>query len=210
MLTTTRPCGQSHQNVKESRLRMEKSNLVLLKPLLIFIRFTGIELDPLRQFSSRDTWLSWIGLSMFTINVWSNLYFTHFALSRSAQLDPSISHGTSSISSLGSLIIDYCSFDFMVMAVHAALLCLTRKMEWKMLWSNLNYLEDHNSASAASASSIKKRRIVIAGFTFLIFVKPYLLCIFSLGVWLINHSVETGNNLEYWSWFLLGYSLQLR
>ena len=151
----------------------EKTNVTFLKPLFIVFRLIGIELDPFRKFSKEaEMFSSFISVLMFFANVWSNFYFTVYVFySLNCYNFPGGYYPTTiPQSSTWSKLIDFASYDFMVIAVHAALLCLTRKTEWKSLMKNLGNL---NQEIGTVTSKMKKRRIVIVGVIFLITVSYF-------------------------------------
>ena len=151
----------------------EITNVTFLKPLFIVFRLTGIELDPFRKFFKEAAlFSSFTSFLMFFANVWSNLYFSIYVLCSLNQYNFPGEYYPSTIpqTSTWSMLIDFASYDFMVIAVHAALLCLTRKTEWKSLMKNLANL---NQETGTVTSKMKKRRIVIVGVIFLITVSYF-------------------------------------
>lgn len=164
-ITTHQRGGRRRQN------KIVKDNM-FFKPFFIVLRLTGIESDPFRGFSRRIELLNTLfSFLLFFGNVWGNIYFTFYefnSLTRFFSSDGKLPT-TFPLSSMLGFLIDYGSFDFMVISVHAALLFLTRKPEWKLLIENLKHL----AADKNGVSINKRHRIVMAGVILLILVRYF-------------------------------------
>lgn len=108
-----------------------------LKPLVILVRFLGIEIDPVRHVSYKRAFLFHIiGYLMFFLNVFSNAYFTIASLCRQV-LIPSSKAMYSTTNEMWGMIIDFGSCSFLNIGSHGVLLIVTHQTKWKLLWENL-------------------------------------------------------------------------
>ena len=144
------------------------------QPLVVCLRFLGVELDPAIQNGSskcyRYLFLS-LGLILIVLNGFCNIIagilgqkknsdeYNKAVLSSFNQSSANANNLTSVMS--WNLIIDYVNYGVLASGVHAALLVVSRQQKWKLLWDNVRQILQHHSEFEGIRKSI--RRVTIAG-----------------------------------------------
>lgn len=135
--------------------KMVNSNSLPFYPLLVCMRFLGIELVPPSETGSssqsdRYKTLT-VGLIFLLFNAFCNTYttvmnYTEITGNSSTMLyslvNDSSTDGSNSTTRMSAvmswnIIIDYVNFGVLVVVVHATLLSFSRQKEWTLLWNNI-------------------------------------------------------------------------
>ena len=159
------------------------NSLLAIQPLVVFLRFLGVELDPsiLNESSAspkcyRYTTL-FIGLFFLLLNGISNIYMAIIGKNRDTNdynkailstLNQSSMNGNNSttITTLSSvmswnLIVDYVNYGVLSVGVHLSLFIVSRQQKWKLFWNNVQQILHHHNEFPDSKKTI--RRVTIAG-----------------------------------------------
>ena len=161
---------------------VEESNtnsLLAIQPLVICLRFLGVELDPsiLNESSSTKCYRYTIGLFFLLLNGFCTILtaviehnkFTKIYSNNEIML-PSANGSTvdagrenSTIPSVFSwnLIVDYVNYGVLVLGVHLTLFLFPHQQKWKLLWNNVKEILQHHNEFIVVRKSI--RRLTIAG-----------------------------------------------
>ena len=164
---------------------VEESNtnsLLAIQPLVVCLRFLGVELDPsiLNESASpkcyRYTTL-FIGLFFLLLNGISNIYIAITGKNRDTNdynkailstLNQSSMNGNNSttITTLSSvmswnLIVDYVNYGVLSVGVHLSLFIVSRQQKWKLFWNNVQQILHHHNEFPDSKRTI--RLVTIAG-----------------------------------------------
>lgn len=147
------------------------------RPFNTCMRLIGIELDPNIDTLSRK-WVMCIrafGFLMFLVTVSSSVYFAvesfrHFVTKTNNSTDPvSIEFS----SEFWGAIINYCSYNILIIGSHFYLLMLSRPtVEWRKLWTQLQVLAE--SSHDYDEFYVKSRRIFVTGALILVGVSRIL------------------------------------
>ena len=142
-------------------------------PLIVCLRFLGVELDPSILNGSPTKCSRYLSLALLflLLNVFCtistaviehNLFIQIYSNDTPAN-DSSAGGNNSTIVSVFSwnLIVDYVSYGVLVVGVHASLLFFSRQGEWKLLWDNVRQILQHHNEFEGIRKSI--RRVTIAG-----------------------------------------------
>jgi hypothetical protein len=158
------------------------NSLLAIQPLVICLRFLGVELDPLILNESstskcyRYTTL-FIGLFFLLLNGISNIYMGITGKNRDTNdynkailstLNQSSINGDNSttITSLSSvmswnLIADYVNYGVLSVGVHLSLFIVSRQQKWELFWNNVQQILHHHNEFPDSKRTI--RLVTIAG-----------------------------------------------
>lgn len=140
--------------------------LTCFKPLAVWMRVLGIELDPFdlpkrRIFCSRS-----FSFLMFSITLLTNLAFTTITFNQQILSILPSSNFKGSASDFWTLVIDFGSFAVLAIGAHATLLAIPQNSEWRSLWTNLQRLATENGQLFYS----KSRKTVLTSLLFIIAV----------------------------------------
>jgi hypothetical protein len=160
--------------------------LTCFKPLAVWMRVLGIELDPFdlpkrRIFCGRS-----FSVLMFSITLFSNLACMANSFNQQLLFILPNSNVNGSASDFWTLVIDIGSSTVLAIGAHATLLAIPQNSEWRSLWTNLQQLATENGQPFHS----KARKTVLTSLLFIIAV--FLKCLF--------HSKLNNLNLTFTGW----------
>ena len=165
---------------------VEESNtnsLLAIQPLVICLRFLGVELDPSILNESSTTKSKcyryrtlFIGLFFLLLNgfctiltaviehnEFTKIYSNEIMLSTANGSTVDAGRDNSTIPPVFSwnLIVDYVNYGVLVLGVHLTLFLFPHQEKWKLLWNNVKEILQHHNEFIVVRKSI--RRLTIAG-----------------------------------------------
>ncbi len=143
-----------------------KFYLTCFKPLAVWMRILGIELDPFdlpkrRIFCSRS-----VSFLMFSVTLFSNLACLAYSFNQQHLFILPSSNVKGSASDFWTLVIDIGSFTVLAIGAHGTLLAIPQNSEWRSLWNNLQQLATENGQLFYS----KSRKTILTSIVFIIAV----------------------------------------
>jgi hypothetical protein len=136
------------------------------KPLAVWMRVLGIELDPFDLPKRRIFCSQSFSVLMLSITLLTNLAFTTITFNQQILSILPNSNVNGSTSDFWTLVIDFGSFAVLTIGSHATLLAIPQNSEWRSLWTNLQQLATENGQLFYS----KSRKTVLTSLVFIIAV----------------------------------------
>lgn len=151
--------------VKEQNAR----SLSHFNPLLILFRFFGIELNPLIKLTrNQKCFKSLIEFVVFSLHVFAHMLFTVLSLKIMFYERKPQNSTIASNSVRWNSIIDFFNFFTLAIGVHALILNLVHRNEWRLLHQNLHKATEEQDYSKPFRSDC--RRAVFFGIVLLLLV----------------------------------------
>jgi hypothetical protein len=150
-----------------------QQNPLPCQPLVVCLRFLGVELDPasiLNQSSKYYFRYLLLGLcflllnaffTIFTAVVEHNLFVQMYTMDTPANYSSVDNNSTVPSIMSWNLTVDYVNYGVLYIGVHASLFVVSRQSKWKLLWENVNQILLHHNEFKGIRKLI--RRVTIAG-----------------------------------------------
>lgn len=148
-------------------------NPLPFQPLVVCLRFLGIELDPALLYKSSKCFrYLLLGLCFLLLNAFFTIFTAvseHNFFVQIYNMDTPTNSSSvenkknSTVPSVlfWNLIVDYVNYGVLSVGVHASLLFFSRQKEWKFLWDKVQQILQHHNEFKGIRKSI--RRVTIAG-----------------------------------------------